>query len=180
MSNKRHQPKAGSRNNSRSGKVVPLQRNPVPAVGLSERVAALEQNQVGIVRMFNKNMEAFKGGMLAVDAMLHVQQRILQDMASPRDVLYMEAGMIDVPRYLREYYGCAGFIEFISAWKEWRKTHHVVRLPDGSLDTISVEEIKKEQEAEEMAAAIAGPAEEPQLPLTEFGGDAMTEGEAVA
>jgi hypothetical protein len=196
---KKHQAKSGSKSPRKVVELRPGNQSPAPAGALPERVAALEQNQLGIVNMFNQNMGAFKGGMLAVDAMLHVQQRVLHDLVGqmlggnpltvfslrtrlgedgkPEGVsVYLdEAGMVDFPKYIREYYGCVGFTEFLISLKEWRKTHHVVRLPDGSLDVISVadviEEARAEQAAEEMASAIAGPQEDVEEVTTVFGGD---------
>lgn len=193
---KKHQPKSGS--NKVRSKVVELRPkpSPTPAGALPERVAALEQNQLGLVNMFNQNMGAFKGGMLAVDAMLHVQQRVMHDLVGQMQnegrlsgfartrptgngeevegvSVYMDTdGMVDFARYIREYYGVAGFVEFMAAFNEWRRSHHVVKLPDGTFDVVSIADVVKEAEqAEEMTQAIAGPEDDAEEVVTVFGGD---------
>lgn len=195
MSKQRHQAKSGSRNPNRqggNGKVVQLHPNKAPSAALPERVAALEQNQLGIVQFFNKNMGAFKGGMLAVDAMLHVLQRIFQDMVGQQQgrlsgwldgegnpelvqVCVDADGMIDFPRYLREYYGFVGFLEFIIAHNNWAATHQVIKKDDGTFEIISTAEATKEAataaEAEELSAAVAGPPPDTEEIVTVFGGD---------
>ncbi len=188
----KRQPKSGSKNNQgRSGRVVELRPNKAPSAALPERVAALEQNQLGLVQFFNTNMGAFKSGMLAVDAMLHVQQRILQDMfnelgsngllgTDPGDApihVYRDIwGMIDFARYIREYYGFLGFVEFAISWQTWAKTHTATKLEDGTFEIVSTEMADAAdahaEEAEELSAAIAGPVDEIEEEIvTEFGGD---------
>lgn len=195
MNKQRHQPKSGSRNpspNRGNGKVVELRPNKAPSAALPERVAALEQNQLGLVQFFNQNMGAFKGGMLAVDAMLHVLQRIFQDLGgqqqgrlsgwldaegNPELVhVHVDAvGMIDFPYYLREYYGFIGFVEFIVHYNAWSKTHTVNKKEDGTFEIVSTVEEAKEAataaEAEELSSAVAGPPPEDEEITTVFGGD---------
>lgn len=202
----KHQRKSGSQSRRRQGNVVELRPgqakpNPAPAAFLPERVAALEQNQQNFVRVFNQNMGAHQRALYAADTLIHVLQRVTNNLftgqkrlvklqmevtrvlasdATPPHlrveqahalitaalvdeehpllpVMLNEDALINFPAYIWEQAYCIRFLDFWTQLKKW----------------MSAEETKpadQEAEAAALSEAIAGPSEDVEDVVTEYGG----------
>ncbi len=162
------QKKSGSPSKPRQ-KVVQLhpKSHAAPASdNMAERLAAVEQNQRDFVKAFNGNMAVYQNVLHSVDVMLHVQQRVANDLVKwQMNILMLQVagngvatplvnplycipdGLIDYPRYIAEYYGCVGFIEFVLAAERFQQ--------------------QQQQQQQRRTEAAEAPEEEH---VTEFGG----------
>lgn len=144
---------------------------------IDARLSALEATCKNLVQVFNQNANAFGAAHHAADAMIHVLQRVVNDLLkwdarvaraalattavdeSTRLENLMEhcevkrdaQGAIDFPWYIGQFYGALGFTNFMTAWKAWSETHRVV--PDGEggfrVEEIAAELPEAEGETEE-------------------------------
>jgi len=73
-----------------------------------------------------------------VDAQIHVLQRALNDYAQGTAIHVTGSREIDFSTYMKEYWACIGFSEFVARLKDFAPERNLIVTPDQVEDTVVI------------------------------------------